>query len=79
MSVTKKGDFLLVEQADRLELDSMYRTIVMAGYTLDTEGLISMAKGMLELRHENPSRAECLVEAIEVIEGGGWIILEFKN
>lgn len=75
---TRKGDFMVIEGSSRPERDSMYRRISVAGCTYDRDGLLQMATGMKQLR-EPDAEVTDIEEAISVVEGGGWTVLEFRN
>ena len=81
MSEAGKGDFLVVETSvGRPELDDRYRGIAVVGRTLSRGGLLSMATGIRRARDGSaaPEVAD-VAEAVSVVRGGGWAVLEFLS
>ena len=80
MNMTKGGDFLLIESSDRRNLDPTHRLMMMRGNTLDKGGLLRMATNIKRNR-ERPDTKEVvsITEAVSVVEGSDWVVLEFLN
>ncbi len=74
----RKGDFVVIDRSCRPNRDSMYRRISVACRVLDRDGLLQMATGMKQIREPDASVTD-IEEAISVIGGGGWTVLEFRN